>query len=224
MRAGQAVDGGFCWVFEGVHVQGNVLLTEEDAAAELSAIRKELYPVWRDTSKKDAYLKQLMQRLSKRKEVETMVRGRTLAFASPLFAVCPSHADKARGFLNLGNTCYINSVVQCLFHCAPFRHDIELQPVGASFVGDCLKNLWTTYKAESASQLDLQPPLLALVRQILRHTGFAGGIQQDAAECLMHLLQSVDGGRMQQRVCGAYAVASQENMILCRTTAEAHVS
>jgi hypothetical protein len=156
--------------------------------------------------------------------VETLLSGRTLAFASPLVAVCPSNADKARGFPNLGNTCYVNAVVQCLFHCAPFRNDLELQPAGASFMGDCLQNLWTTYKLESASQLDLQPPLLAMVQQILRHTGFAGGIQQDAAECLMHLLQSVDGGRMQQRVCGAYAVASLENMILCRTTAEAHVS
>ena len=40
----------------------------------------------------------------------------------------------------------------------------------------------------------------------------------------MHLLQSVDNGTMQQRVCGAYAAVSVENMILCRAEAEAQVS
>ena len=37
---------------------------------------------------------------------------------------------RARGFPNLGNTCYINSVLQCFYHCEPFRHDLEQQSEG----------------------------------------------------------------------------------------------
>ena len=59
-------------------------------------------------------------------------------------------------------------------------------------MGDCLRNLWTSYQNLSVSRLDLQLPLTAFVQQLLRHSGFAGGVQQDAAECLMHLLQAVD--------------------------------
>ena len=81
-------------------------------------------------------------------------------------------------------------------------------------MGDCLRNLWTRYQNLSVSRLDLQLPLTAFVQQLLRHSGFAGGVQQDAAECLMHLLQAVDEGRMQRRVCGSYAAASLDGMIL----------
>ena len=134
------------------------------------------------------------------------------------------HVDRAGGFPNLGNTCYINSVLQCFYHCEPFRHDLEQQSEGVSFMGDHLRSLWSTYQSPSTSEPELIVPLSGVVGQILRHSGFPGGVQQDAAECLMHILLAVDGGRMQQRVCGAYAVASVENMILCSAAAEAQVS
>ena len=91
-------------------------------------------------------------------------------------------------------------------------------------MGDCLHNLWVKYRDASSTHGDALTPLSALVQQIRKQAGFSGGAQQDAAECLMHVLQAVDGGRMQQRVCGAYAAASLENMIMCRTQPEAQVS
>ena len=91
-------------------------------------------------------------------------------------------------------------------------------------MGDRLKDFWNSYKNISANRIDRQLPFTALVQQFLRHAGFTGGVQQDAAECLMHLLQAVDGGRMQRRVCGSYAAASLESMILCRSPPETHVS
>ena len=66
--------------------------------------------------------------------------------------------------------------------------------------------------------------LAALVNQFLGYTGLAGGRQQDAAECLMHFLEAVDGGRMQQRVCKSYAAATVQGMILCKASEEAQVS
>ena len=54
--------------------------------------------------------------------------------------------------------------------------------------------------------------------------GFAPGTQQDAAECLMRILEHVDRGGMQARVCGAGAASSVESMILCRASEDAQVS
>ena len=84
--------------------------------------------------------------------------------------------------------------------------------------------MWGTYKQESATKTSVLTCLAALVNQFLGYTGLAGGRQQDAAECLMHLLQAIDGGRMQQRVCKSHAAASVEGMILCKASEEAQVS
>jgi len=185
-----------------------------------------------DVSKRAPKLSALLQRRTKMRHLEKLCSSSTLAFARPsiqqlatsIGTLVSPIADRARGFPNLGNTCYINAVLQCLLHCTPFRHDLERQPVGSSFMGDCLKNLWAVYKNSSATPHDVHLPLTALVQQILTYANFPGGRQQDAAECLMNLLKAVDEGRMQRRVCGAYAASSIESMILCRSPPETHVS
>ena len=77
---------------------------------------------------------------------------------------------------------------------------------------------------QTSTQLDIVPPLAAWVAQVMEHASFTGGAQQDAAECLMHILLGVDGGEMQRRVCGASAAASVEGMILCEIAGEAQVT
>ena len=96
----------------------------------------------------------------------------------------------------------------------PLRNDIESQRPGSSFLGDRLKDLFDVYKLPGASVQDITAPLAAWVAQVMEHANFTGGTQQDAAECLMHILLGVDGGEMQRRVCGANAAVSAENMIL----------
>ena len=113
---------------------------------------------------------------------------------------------------------------QCLLHCRPFRHDLEGQADGASYLGDCLAALLNEYKRGDATAADIRLPLTAWIGQVLSHASFAAGSQQDAAECLMHLLLGIDGGEMQKRVCGANAVASVESMILCEIADDAKVS
>ena len=66
--------------------------------------------------------------------------------------------------------------------------------------------------------------LASYVAQMLRQAGFAGGAQQDAAECLMHLFSGIDQGQMQSRVCGANAAASVESLILCEFAEEAEAA
>ena len=144
------------------------------------------------------------------------------ALAEELAARCMDPPWCSIGFPNLGNTCYINAVLQCLFHCAPFRRDLWRQAEGTSYMGDCLRCLLRTYCDPTSTAIDTMAPLVRTVRQVLAHSGFPGGSQLDAAECLMHLLQSIDQGRCHLRVCGVYAARSVEGMILCPAPAEVH--
>ena len=63
-----------------------------------------------------------------------------------------------------------------------------------------------------------------MAQQILEHSQFPGGVQQDAAECLMHILQSADGGNLRRRLCGGLLALNVEGMLLCRVPAAAHTS
>ena len=76
-----------------------------------------------------------------------------------------------------------------------------------------MRDVLAVYAHGNSARGDVVTPLAALVDQILRQTHFAGGTQQDAAECLMHILLATDHGGMQQRVCGANAAVSVESMI-----------
>ena len=106
----------------------------------------------------------------------------------------------------------------------PFREDIERQAQGASFMGDRLQALLNIYKNGQSTCLDVMPRVTEWVEQVLNQANFTEGSQQDAAECLMHILISVDGGSMQRRVCGANAVAAVENMLLCQVDVDAQLS
>ena len=232
-------DGGYRWTF----VQARVPLCSEAFASQTAAyealrwIQLELYPVWMNEADRHNHIQYLMRRRTDEQKVAALASEPVLAFARETLTQSLSQPHAATGqrgdlrhdplvcgFANLGNTCYLNAVTQCLLHCRPFRHDLEAtQQGGASFIGDKLKALFEVYKDGTATRSQVRPRLLAFIAQVLRQTGFAGGIQQDAAECLMHLLLSIDLGEMQKRVCGANAVASVESMILCGIADEAQV-
>ena len=116
------------------------------------------------------------------------------------------------GFPNLGNTCYVNAVVQCLFHCTPFRRHLWGLAGGAGYVGACLRDLLKVYCDVGSTAVDTLGPLVRVVGRVLGHCGFAGGSQQDVAECLMHLLPSIDQGCCQRSVCGATGAPDAEGM------------
>jgi hypothetical protein len=223
------VDGGWRWTFGAyINISSDTFKTKEEATRELTCIQHELHHAWHEKDKREAHLKSILQHLAQHKALQTVSEERSLKFARMSLQQESREyhkaQDLARGFQNLGNTCYLNSIVQCLLHCTPFRHDLESQPSGSSYLGDRLKELWALYKQQTATTTVVLTALASLVEQFLNFTGFAGGRQQDAAECLMYFLQAVDGGRMQGRVCKSYAAANIESMILCRASEEAQVS
>ena len=91
-------------------------------------------------------------------------------------------------------------------------------------MGDRLRDLLAVPTAGNSSWGDAMASLTALVDQMLRHTGFSGVTQQDAAECLMHIAMATDSGRMQHRVCGACAAVSPESNAVCQPVPEASES
>ena len=92
-------------------------------------------------------------------------------------------------------------------------------------MGDRLQDLFRARSKGEATRNDVLVPLVAFLAQVIQQPpGFAPGMQQDSAECLMRILEHVDAGGMQLRVCGANAIASAENMIHCPAAAEAQVS
>ena len=151
-----AVEGGWQWTFEPyIQVSSDTFNTKQEATQELSCIQKELYHAWPEKDKREAHLKSIVQRRAQLKALQSVAEERSLKFARKSLQQhcrgCSSTPDVARGFPNLNNTCYINSVLQCLLHCTPFRHDLEGQQSGSNFLGDCLKDLIKSRKRRGAS-------------------------------------------------------------------------
>eukprot|EP00974_Lingulodinium_polyedra_P100115 9697979-Lingulodinium_polyedra.AAC.1 len=77
----------------------------------------------------------------------------------------------------------------------PFREGVETLARGPSAMGDRSQDLFRARSKEGAARNDVLLPLVAFVSQVLEQPpGFAPGAQQDAAECLMRILEHVDRG------------------------------
>ena len=192
-------DGGWRWTFVPVGLQavGNVHASYVAAVEHLRQLQHALYPAWHDPAKRATHLQHLLRSQSLQQELHGIVSRRRLAFArdrlfeqvaTTSLMSCSEDSGSnavalACGLPNLGNTCYINAVTQCLFHCMPFREDIERQAQGASFMGDRLQALFNIYKNGKSTWLDVMPRVTEWVEQVLNQANFTGGSQQDAAEC-----------------------------------------
>ena len=99
----------------------------------------------------------------------------------------------SKGLCNLGNTCYFNSVIQCLFHCPTFRAAVESLPPEALTV-DFVNHIQMLLK--DMSSRDFLPYITpkgcltaALNIPECKTAGIVKGAQQDSSEFLGHLLE-----------------------------------
>ena len=133
------------------------------------------------------------------------------------------------GFTNLGNTCYINSVLQCLFHSHAVREALKDKEDGdAQLVATQLKNLLSTFEdgidipqpLRVNSQKDIIAPR-AKYDIIAPHDfidfvetesqRFNLGMQHDAQEFLSWLL---DKSTLGPDLCHAGVEQNDENVVL----------
>lgn len=140
------------WSFAaaGVDVRSEAFGAETAAVDDLRELQLMLFPAWLQTDQRSSHLEHLLQSRAQRRQLDSLASRAPLVFASRRLRECAVAASCApsgavprpfRGFSNLGNTCYLNAVTQCLFHCGPFQEDIERQAAGSSVLGDALKSL-----------------------------------------------------------------------------------
>ena len=170
---------------DGVDQRSKVFPSKKDAELDLSWLHFFLYPIWLQKGERAGHLCNLMRRCDEHLALADMAASVRLGFARQHFELVTADAVYS---LSSGDRISL-AVGQ--------RLDLRLE------------------RLADATEVGLRLRLALYVEQLLRQSGFAGGVQQDAAECLMHLFFGIDQGQMQSRVCGANAAASVESLILC---------
>ncbi|MCP4945539.1 MAG: ubiquitin carboxyl-terminal hydrolase, partial [Planctomycetaceae bacterium] len=96
------------------------------------------------------------------------------------------------GFRNHGNTCYLNSLLQCFFHCRAVRSWCHAaDDVDGSALSSAFRRLCQDYVSRNPAYAVLSP-LEVLWRLVQAYPFLAGGLQRDAAE-VCGMLMSVVG-------------------------------
>uniref|UniRef100_A0A9J8AQF0 Ubiquitin carboxyl-terminal hydrolase n=1 Tax=Cyprinus carpio carpio TaxID=630221 RepID=A0A9J8AQF0_CYPCA len=133
---------------------------------------------------------------------------------------------KHLGFPNLGNTCYMNSVLQCLLTVSPFRDDVLSQRERWNDGSTMLRALTDLHMTRlTGNDTNLKAKLLSTVKKCIetRHPDFLGDHQQDAHEflmvCLSHLKEE---GELLQSYWPQYTcpVANMEFQLKRRRTCD----
>ena len=91
-----------------------------------------------------------------------------------------------QGLQNLGNTCYINSVAQCLGHVNAFRMAVLEKDPGVPPLRRCLSELMLRMWTPSTKRSTIVPN--HLLSEIQKNPQFAGFRQQDAHDLYLRII------------------------------------
>ncbi|XP_026077471.1 uncharacterized protein LOC113055396 isoform X2 [Carassius auratus] len=133
---------------------------------------------------------------------------------------------KHLGFPNLGNTCYMNSVLQCLLTVSPFRDDVLSQRERWNDGSTMLRALSDLHMTRlTGNDKNLKAKLLFSVKRCIEtlHPDFLGDHQQDAHEFLMVCLARLkEEGELLQSSWPQYTcpVANMEFLLKRRRTCD----
>ena len=129
-----------------------------------------------------------------RKRLRVSTPPAAAAPAAALVAAAPRQPRKNTlqhaGLRNLGNTCYLNAVLQVLLRCPRLQELLRQQATASSSADTLLSDLSSTLELMATQQSSHSPSSL-LERLRMQHHVFRGGGQHDAQELLRCLLLSV---------------------------------
>lgn len=154
---------------------------------------------------------------------------------APFQMFAPPHASSrtplwipatTKGFVNEGNSCYLNSALQCLIHCPPFAaifstHKGEHRATSGNENPNldcvfCLLEVLTTKMLQNAgSQVELRNYTIRIhnkTPQIFDMQGFEKAGQQDGSEFLNKLL-TVLGTIEKEKKCGEFNKSPISNLL-----------
>ena len=146
------------WTFQGIgsSIFGDWCDADAAATAELATVQSLLFPPllpteeWFDPTRRAAHLRRVKISAQKRQSLATSAAEQQ----EPQLSARLAYPHDARtlqndfpGFFNLGNTCYLNSVLRCIFHCEPLASDLFSPARSSGIIEAKLRELFADHIA-----------------------------------------------------------------------------